>query len=49
MIESTSNTLKSIDDSKAREDWNWDHKFNISKMTESMLNGLKNKYNISKN
>jgi nucleoside-diphosphate-sugar epimerase len=33
----------SIDDSAAREDWNWNHKFDISSMTKDMLDHLKNK------
>ena len=37
---------KSIDDSRAREDWGWQHKFDISKMSESMLNGLNTKYDV---
>ncbi|MCX7878318.1 MAG: NAD-dependent epimerase/dehydratase family protein, partial [Ignavibacteria bacterium] len=28
---------ESIDDSKAREDWGWEHHYNISEMTEVML------------
>jgi nucleoside-diphosphate-sugar epimerase len=35
---------KSIDDSKAREDWGWKHKFDIKKMSENMLNSLHTKY-----
>lgn len=35
---------KSIDDSKAREDWNWKHKINLGKMTEIMLKNLRLKY-----
>ena len=31
----------SIDDSAAREDWNWNHKFDISSMTKDMLYHLK--------
>jgi nucleoside-diphosphate-sugar epimerase len=31
----------SIDDSSAREDWNWNHKFDISSMTKDMLDHLK--------
>lgn len=31
----------SIDDSAAREDWNWNHKFDISSMTKDMLDHLK--------
>jgi len=35
---------QSIDDAKAREDWNWKHSFDLEKMTEVMLENLKNKY-----
>lgn len=35
---------KSIDDSRAREDWGWKHRFDLEKMTESMLNSLHSKY-----
>jgi len=35
---------KSIDDSKAREDWGWEHAFDKEKMSENMLNNLYNKY-----
>lgn len=35
---------KSIDDSRARKDWNWEHKFDLKKMTKSMLTGLQQKY-----
>ena len=31
----------SIDDSAAREDWNWKHQFDISSMTKDMLDHLK--------
>ncbi|MCF6129662.1 L-threonine 3-dehydrogenase [Flavobacterium sp. AS60] len=31
----------SIDDSSAREDWNWKHKFDLATMTEEMLAHLK--------
>ena len=31
----------SIDDSKARKDWNWSHKFDLSLMTSDMLANLK--------
>jgi nucleoside-diphosphate-sugar epimerase len=31
----------SIDDSSARKDWNWSHKFDIESMTKDMLNHLK--------
>ena len=37
---------RSIDDSKAREDWGWKHKFNIEKMSESMLKNLHTKYEV---
>ncbi|WP_298365667.1 NAD-dependent epimerase/dehydratase family protein [uncultured Lutibacter sp.] len=37
---------KSINDISAREDWGWNHNFNIKKMTESMLNNLYSKYEI---
>lgn len=30
----------SVNDSKAREDWKWKHKYNLEKMTEEMLNKL---------
>ncbi len=32
---------ESIDDSDARKDWNWNHKFDIEKMTQEMLENLK--------
>tara|TARA_R110001592_G_scaffold31514_6_gene111112 strand:+ start:678 stop:1631 length:954 start_codon:yes stop_codon:yes gene_type:complete len=35
----------SIDDSAARNDWNWSHEFNLEKMTSEMLVQLKKKYN----
>lgn len=31
----------SINDSKAREDWNWKHKFDLSSMTDEMIENLK--------
>ncbi|UII27734.1 NAD-dependent epimerase/dehydratase family protein [Fulvivirga maritima] len=31
----------SIDDSQARADWNWQHEYDLSKMTLSILKGLK--------
>jgi nucleoside-diphosphate-sugar epimerase len=37
---------KSIDDSRAREDWGWKHQFNLKKMSESMLHSLKTKYDV---
>lgn len=38
----------SIDDSKARKDWAWKHKFNVEKMSEAMLQNLRNKYDVLK-
>lgn len=35
---------ESIDDSKAREDWNWQHSHDLKKMTEEMLSKLQLKY-----
>lgn len=35
---------RSIDDTRAREDWGWKHHFNLEKMSESMLNSLHTKY-----
>ncbi|HET8753550.1 MAG TPA: NAD-dependent epimerase/dehydratase family protein [Salinimicrobium sp.] len=32
----------SIDDSAAREDWGWNHEFDLEKMTLEMLEGIKN-------
>lgn len=34
---------KIIDDSTARKEWNWNHDFDLSKMTEVMLENLKKK------
>lgn len=34
---------KSIDDSKARKDWDWHPRFNLKKMTKVMLEGLEKK------
>jgi nucleoside-diphosphate-sugar epimerase len=31
---------QSIDDSKARKDWNWEHKFNLKSMTEDIIKSL---------
>ncbi|SNR55405.1 Nucleoside-diphosphate-sugar epimerase [Lutibacter agarilyticus] len=36
----------SIDDIRAREDWGWQHKFDLVKMSENMLHNLHAKYNI---
>jgi nucleoside-diphosphate-sugar epimerase len=35
---------RSIDDSRAREDWGWNHKFDLEKMSENMLNSLHIRY-----
>lgn len=35
---------KSIDDSAARADWNWSHKFDLDKITSEMLFQLQEKY-----
>ena len=32
---------ESIDDSEARKDWNWQHKFDLSSMTEDIIKNLK--------
>ena len=32
---------ESIDDSEARKDWNWQHKFDLSTMTEDIIKNLK--------
>jgi len=34
----------SIDDSVARNDWNWQHRFDLDAMTKVMLEELKKKY-----
>lgn len=34
----------SIDDSAARNDWNWKHEFDLDKMTQTMLTKLKEQY-----
>lgn len=34
---------KSIDDSQARQDWGWQHEYDLPKMTEIMINELKKK------
>lgn len=36
---------KSINDSKAREDWGWKHQFDLTKMSKSMLYSLQKQYN----
>lgn len=35
---------ESIDDTEARQDWGWDHRYDISSMTGDMLTHLKEKY-----
>lgn len=37
---------KSISDDRAREDWGWNHKFNLEKMSKNMLHNLQVKYNL---
>ena len=32
---------KSIDDSQARKDWGWNHRYDLKKMTKVMLDQLK--------
>jgi nucleoside-diphosphate-sugar epimerase len=39
---------KSIDDSEARNDWNWEPKYNLKLMTAVMLEKLEDKYNTIK-
>ena len=39
---------KSIDDSYARKDWNWNHDFDLKKMTKEMIIQLRKKYNSEK-
>ncbi len=38
---------QSIDDSKAREDWNWNHDFDLDDITKEMLTQLSNSYSLS--
>ncbi len=35
---------QSIDDSSAREDWGWEHRFSLEDITEGMLENLKSQY-----
>ncbi|MEP0266014.1 NAD-dependent epimerase/dehydratase family protein [Dokdonia sp.] len=35
---------QSIDDSEARRDWGWSHKFGLDEITQTMLENLRNKY-----
>lgn len=39
---------KSIDDSYARKDWNWQHQFDLEKMTNEMMLQLEKKYHTPK-
>lgn len=38
---------KSIDDSSARTDWNWNHNYNLKLMTKEMISQLEKKYTSS--
>ena len=38
---------KSIDDSKARQDWKWKHNFDLEALTNEMLTQLRNTYSVS--
>ena len=38
---------QSIDDSKARQDWNWNHDFDLEDITKEMLMQLSNLYSVS--
>ena len=38
---------KSIDDTSARVDWNWEHNYNLELMTKEMISQLKKKYTSS--
>ncbi len=35
---------QSIDDSEARRDWGWSHRFDLKEITKTMLDNLKNRY-----
>ncbi len=37
----------SIDDSKAREDWNWTHNYDLEAITKEMITQLSNTYSLS--
>lgn len=43
------NWPQSIDDKEAREQWGWDHEYDITAMTVDMLNVLGEKYETGKN
>ncbi|MEF8835999.1 MAG: UDP-glucose 4-epimerase, partial [Candidatus Thermoplasmatota archaeon] len=36
----------SVDDSKAKEDWDWQPKYDLEKMTEVMLDNLQKKLDV---
>ncbi|MFW5800261.1 MAG: NAD-dependent epimerase/dehydratase family protein [Spirochaetota bacterium] len=36
---------KTIDDSKAREEWGWKHNYGLKEMTEDMIKNIKKKFN----
>ena len=36
----------SVDDSRAREDWGWQHEFDLEKMTSEMLSGIKEVHQV---
>lgn len=38
---------KSVDDTKANEDWGWENTYDLSSMTEAMLKGLRNKMTVT--
>ena len=38
---------QSIDDSHAQEHWGWKTEYDLSKMTDDMMNNLKEKYKIT--
>ncbi|MGB5462392.1 MAG: NAD-dependent epimerase, partial [Aureibaculum sp.] len=35
---------ESIDDAKAKEDWNWEHSYDLERMTKEMLKNLMDNY-----
>ena len=45
--EIASNWPASIDDKDAREDWGWNHEYDLSGMVEDMLKNLRNKLGVS--
>jgi nucleoside-diphosphate-sugar epimerase len=38
---------QSIDDSFAKEHWDWESKYNLTNMTDEMMINLKNKYKLA--